>query len=40
MLDTDSGTENTPTEKAPAAPRRQEPKQAPKLDDMDDDIPF
>ena len=25
---------------APAAPRRMEPKPAPKMDDMDDDIPF
>ncbi|OHX14656.1 single-stranded DNA-binding protein [Chromobacterium sphagni] len=33
---------NAPTQRqeAPAAPRRQEPKPAPRMDDMDDDIPF
>ncbi|AVG16860.1 single-stranded DNA-binding protein [Chromobacterium vaccinii] len=29
-----------PRQEAPAAPRRQEPKAAPRMDDMDDDIPF
>ncbi|WP_434628274.1 single-stranded DNA-binding protein [Chromobacterium sp. CV08] len=29
-----------PRQEAPAAPRRQEPKPAPRMDDMDDDIPF
>ncbi|AUH51653.1 single-stranded DNA-binding protein [Chromobacterium sp. ATCC 53434] len=33
---------NAPAQRqeAPAAPRRQEPKPAPRMDDMDDDIPF
>ena len=29
-----------PRQETPAAPRRQEPKAAPRMDDMDDDIPF
>ncbi|KMN48751.1 single-stranded DNA-binding protein [Chromobacterium violaceum] len=34
------GESSPPRHEPPAAPRRQEPKQAPSMDDMEDDIPF